>query len=151
MGYAGVLSRQLPAQLPYFLFGIWLSSARISQLNYSLLILVSIIFYIVGYRVINHHFIEYPKWLFYPLFIISVASIKSRVNNALGDIDISYGVYLWHFPIAQLFSQWGEYIDVQLYISSVLALTLILAYGSWIFIERPIIRYIRNHIYNATH
>jgi peptidoglycan/LPS O-acetylase OafA/YrhL len=51
--------------------------------------------------------------------------------------DFTYGVYIFHFPIIQIFKQYDLFEKFNPYISSlmILSLTLLLAYFSWFFIE----------------
>ncbi|UNX55576.1 acyltransferase [Georgenia sp. TF02-10] len=52
--------------------------------------------------------------------------------------DISYGVYVYAFPVAQLLGLVGAArLGVPLYIAATVALTLPLAWASWTWIERP--------------
>lgn len=50
--------------------------------------------------------------------------------------DISYGVYLWGFPIQQIFSQYFSFGFVINVTISVIV-TMIIALASWLFIEKP--------------
>lgn len=71
--------------------------------------------------------------------VIALGNASFPVINRTGRFgDISYGVYLWGFPVAQLLS-WRFGHDLPL--SSHIVLTILLTYGvalaSWHLIERP--------------
>jgi peptidoglycan/LPS O-acetylase OafA/YrhL len=56
--------------------------------------------------------------------------------------DISYGTYLWHFPIFHLLASLGlQRQGALLFVVSGLALTGVVAAASWVFIERPALRF----------
>ena len=52
--------------------------------------------------------------------------------------DISYGIYLCHFPIIQLLLNGGaQHWPFLLYLASVVTLAIAYGFLSWIWIERP--------------
>lgn len=53
--------------------------------------------------------------------------------------DISYGVYLYAFPIQQAAVHWLGLRDPVSLFFAALPVTLILAYGSWRLVELPLI------------
>jgi len=65
-------------------------------------------------------------------------ALSSRVLVAAG--TVSYGIYLWHFLLIERLSAtqlwWTEGTNLAL----VLALTLVVATGSWLVVERPLLR-----------
>jgi peptidoglycan/LPS O-acetylase OafA/YrhL len=69
--------------------------------------------------------------------ITAAGLIKPAAERWLGGNDVSYGVYLWAFPIQQLLvSAWTG--APPLAISAVtLPLTAVVALGSWLVIEKP--------------
>lgn len=75
--------------------------------------------------------------------VIALGTASFPVINRTGRFgDISYGVYLWGFPVAQLLSwQFGH----DLSLGSHIALTILLTYGvalaSWHLIERPALQF----------
>ncbi len=57
-------------------------------------------------------------------------------NNILKGNDISYGVYIWHMPILNLFLFYGIRSEYWHAISSIM-ITYIIAIISWMYIEKP--------------
>lgn len=71
------------------------------------------------------------------VFIIIVCQLP-QLRSHLGDMDLSYGVYLSHFPIIQLLIGSGAAsFGVGIFLVLVLAIALIYALASWHWIERP--------------
>lgn len=57
--------------------------------------------------------------------------------------DLSYGVYLYAFPVQQCWIEWlgvAELTEISLFVLS-LPVTLLLAWGSWHWVERPAMRW----------
>jgi peptidoglycan/LPS O-acetylase OafA/YrhL len=93
-----------------------------------------------------------------PLAIISLAVIivtlgLSLTNSAASRIgrktDISYGIYLFHFPVIQAIIlctavKWTPVASLTLLPVLALAIASPLAWASWRFIERPSISFARN-------
>ena len=63
-------------------------------------------------------------------------SFSSLSNKLLRRNDISYGVYIYHIPVINLFIYFG-YISNSMSVLLVLILTLILASMSWFYVEKP--------------
>ena len=53
--------------------------------------------------------------------------------------DLSYGVYLYAFPVQQLVVHWGNPITAHQLFAFALPITFVLAYASWRFVERPML------------
>jgi peptidoglycan/LPS O-acetylase OafA/YrhL len=71
---------------------------------------------------------------------VSLAYTKPWISQSiLRDQDISYGTYIYHMVIVNIFvalSLTGKLI----YLLSMIALTLLLSTASWIWIEKPALR-----------
>ncbi|HHQ6623811.1 TPA: acyltransferase family protein [Serratia fonticola] len=71
------------------------------------------------------------------LLSLHIASLnlakKIKIHN-----DISYGVYLWGFPVQQILSQYFDFVFIVNVILSI-ATAMIIAFISWQFIEKPAI------------
>jgi peptidoglycan/LPS O-acetylase OafA/YrhL len=77
-------------------------------------------------------------------FIFAVALSTAAVPRIRGRrIDLSYGIYLFGFPIQQLIIAWSSQsvTPVWLFLTSFLA-TCCVAYLSWMFIEAPCLRWV---------
>lgn len=58
--------------------------------------------------------------------------------------DISYGVYIYAWPMQQLFAMWGAaQLGMWFYWLTTAAATVFLASLSWVFIEHPILRLVK--------
>jgi peptidoglycan/LPS O-acetylase OafA/YrhL len=69
--------------------------------------------------------------------IISIAfSFKTIAKKYLHGIDMSYGIYLYHGPIINIFVDLNKNGYVKYYMVIVLIMTTIFAYLSWIFVEK---------------
>lgn len=69
------------------------------------------------------------------LFILHISSIRKVIRLNLKH-DISYGVYLWGFPIQQIISQNLNTPPI-INIAASILLTMAIAFISWLFIEKP--------------
>lgn len=75
--------------------------------------------------------------ILYPVIVILIAT-RNRLSVGLGRHgDLSYGVYLFHFPTIQLLQHQGVY-DLNQYLAFLISiiLTLSLAAISWHFVEK---------------
>ena len=130
-----VLQRQLPGQMMFFSAGALLYYHHETFLKYKHLIFM---FAIIGYITQKY----YP---FYPLYALSLSIIVIYLATAiiyLGHIakygDLSYGIYIWHFPLIQTFValhlfEENPYFSLTLLTGIVLSISWL----SWHFIEKP--------------
>ena len=133
------LMHQLPGQLHYFAIGILLyrmtkndSSTRLCLAVFSSGVVLALI---TGQAVIALQMSS----LFGFIYIVS--KVK-QMPNPIHDIDLSYGVYLIHFPLVQLMianNMFMEYPLLFLFLVPLVACTL--AYISWTCIEKPALTY----------
>lgn len=69
------------------------------------------------------------------LFMLHISSMKTVIRLNLKH-DISYGVYLWGFPVQQIISQNFTTPPIVNIATSVL-FTITIAFASWFFVEKP--------------
>ena len=120
------MAHQLPAFISFFASGMWIF------LNWELflkiknkLIIPAIILYFVRYKTGTE--ILFPAA--FALIIVWAALFFKGVSFIGCDIDFSYGIYLFHFPIMQiLFYSANKQVNVFTYVASVLALSFSLTY-----------------------
>jgi peptidoglycan/LPS O-acetylase OafA/YrhL len=78
------------------------------------------------------------------ILIVSLGiGVTSKPLVKIGrDVDLSYGIYLYHFPITQTILAtgtyaWSRFISPTLLTILVLAVSVIFAFLSWKFVEKP--------------
>jgi peptidoglycan/LPS O-acetylase OafA/YrhL len=109
-----------------------------------------IVYYLMsmfGYVSLGHR-IHPVLYLFLCCVIFSAAySDRSRSQKLMGDHDISYGLYIYHMPVINLFMFLGLKYD-WIFLCGALCTSVALATLSWLFIERPSLLKKRNPLYN---
>ena len=133
--FFAILIHQLPGQMMFFSAGALLYYHHDKFLKYKHLIFTLAV---LGY--ITQKF--YP---FYPLYAISLSIIVIYLATAivyLGHIakygDLSYGIYIWHFPLIQTFIALHFFDKTP--VLAFTALTMIVLFISWLswhIIEKP--------------
>ena len=65
--------------------------------------------------------------------------VQAGAGGGRGRVDLSYGVYIYAFPVQQAVTQWSLQHGWPLWacMATSLALVLALAWGSWFTVERP--------------
>jgi len=83
---------------------------------------------------------EVTTMLFLAYTLMFLAYIKLPKLNALQKLsDVSYGVYIYHWCILQLFFQWFPESGPMTLLIMAIPFTFGLAYGSWFLIEKPML------------
>jgi peptidoglycan/LPS O-acetylase OafA/YrhL len=126
---------------PYFMVGgcLYLFRSWIPQSA-----LAAIALMVLGYYL---SFTPYPVELaliFITAYaVITLGNLSTPGVNQFGRYgDISYGVYLYGFPVAQLFSRaFGHDLSVHTHIVLTIAATYALAFGSWHLLEKRALTY----------
>jgi peptidoglycan/LPS O-acetylase OafA/YrhL len=128
--YSEFLAHQLPAQMGYFSSGIlfYLYFERLMKNRYYLMIFSSLTF------ILEIKFFM-PFALAFLVFYLFVYLPKYSDLSRIG--DLSYGVYIYHFPLIQLLVQLG-YFESHPFIASafVFLITYTLAFLSWHIVEK---------------
>ena len=132
-----LLAKQLPGYLAYFVTGIFLFlNFNFVLENKKMLFFASILLLIIS------RFSPFQIDVFYPaafgLMVIIAAYSLPFLNNFGKYGDFTYGLYIYHFPIIQLFRQYDlfEKYNPILMAFSVILITLFFAVLSWFFIEK---------------
>lgn len=135
--YNPLLAKQLPGSLMFFSVGIFLYSNIHNVLKFkNVLLFCSLSFIIINYY--GNNFLE----LFFPIiigiFIITAAYTFTFFKNFGKYGDFTYGVYISHFPIIQLFKHYNLFDKYNPFLMSffVATLTFIFAVFSWFAIEK---------------
>ncbi|MBR9826613.1 MAG: acyltransferase [Alphaproteobacteria bacterium] len=137
-GFGQLLARQFPGQAVYFVAGacLYLRPKWRDPLPY--IAAISLLPYLFSRSTIFEPILE-------PVFVVSsIIFLSDRALPALGAGrfgDLSYGVYLYHFPIIQLLIALGVFaLNPWLGLVATLVCTLALAFLSWHFIEARVLK-----------
>ena len=132
-----LLAKQLPGYLAYFVTGIFLFlNFEFVLQNKEKLLIVSVFGLIISI------FLDFQIDILYPAAfgsIVIIAAYSLPFLNNFGKYgDFTYGLYIYHFPIIQLFRQYNlfEKYNPILMAFSVILITLFFAVLSWFFIEK---------------
>jgi peptidoglycan/LPS O-acetylase OafA/YrhL len=132
-----LLAKQLPGYLVYFVTGIFLFLNFDFVLeNKKMLFFSSILLLIIS------RFSPFQIDVFYPVafgLMVIIAAYNLPFLNDFGKYgDFTYGLYIYHFPIIQLFRQYDlfEKYNPILTAFCVILITLFFAVLSWFFIEK---------------
>jgi peptidoglycan/LPS O-acetylase OafA/YrhL len=141
-----LLAKQLPGYLAYFATGIFLflNFDFVLQNKKTLLALAILL-------LIFSNFSDFQIDVFYPAAfgsIVIIAAYSLPFLNNFGKYgDFTYGLYIYHFPIIQLFRQYNlfeKYNPILMGITVIL-ITLFFAVLSWFLIEKRFLdRYKKN-------
>ena len=132
-----LLAKQLPGYLSYFVTGIILFLNFKFVLEHKIKIVVIAIMLLL-----LPSFIDLNMNLFYPFAfgtVIVITAFSLPFLNNFGKYgDFTYGMYIYHFPIIQIFKQYNlfEKNNPTIMAISVLFITFSFAVFSWFVIER---------------
>lgn len=138
------LAKQMPGQLMYFMPGAWCycERERLKRMGWRLPLIGAVLLLCAdqgGRHALALDAVLHPiglaAWVFW---IAYGAPFAGRVTK-YG--DLSYGIYIWHFPVIQTLVQLGLYRAsplLALMLSSCLVLAL--AWCSWRYIEAPMLK-----------
>ena len=81
------------------------------------------------------------------ILLFFIAYLSPEISNSiLHRNDISYGVYIYHIPIVNIFIYYGHVGNISNFIS-MLILTIVLAVFSWLAVEKPLLLLKKKTIY----
>lgn len=141
-----LLAKQLPGYLAYFVTGIFLFlNFDFLIQNKNILLFMSILGLIISY--FSHSQIDF----FYPAAfgtIVIIAAYNLPFLNNFGKYgDFTYGLYIYHFPIIQLFRQYDLFEKYNPIVMAflVILITCSFAVFSWFFIEKRFLDRYKNN------
>ncbi|MEL7078728.1 MAG: acyltransferase [Cyanobacteria bacterium J06648_1] len=145
-GFIGQLEQQLPGQLAFFISGAFLYSfySQFRQNIVGALAIATLI--IVVHNFATQIYFAYPIAL--AVFTIYFCLIFKYLGNFGKYGDFSYGIYIWHFPILQVFVHFNLF--EQPFIATPLLFVCVFAasFISWNWIEKPFLNK-RSHYVKA--
>lgn len=128
------LERQLPGQMTFFISGAFLYYYFDNfYKNHLPILMVSLSILLIHKYIININFL-YPASL--AVVVIYFATIFKYLGNFGKLGDLSFGVYIWHFPIIQIFIFYGFFSNITLGALSLILSIFITSYLSWHLIEK---------------
>lgn len=135
---AAAIARQFPGQLPYFAIGSFLAVANIGRSTLFAALAVSAVYLLLD---VPSPASGLLNMLAYPVFVIGLSQVRF-LSLGIGRLgDLSYGVYLFHFPTLQLVTHLGLFrADPYLGLAVSVLVTLGLALMSWQFVEKRFLR-----------
>ena len=132
-----LLAKQLPGQMSYFVVGIfsYLYFYNLMKIKFKI-VLISIFILIASYYFSSIFNVFYPAAL--GLIVIISAYSLPFFNNFGKYGDFTYGLYIFHFPVIQLFRQYNLFEKHNPYFMGVIVvlLSFSLAIFSWFAIEK---------------
>ena len=132
------IGRQFPGQLSYFIFGALLSvhESVLKKVGWIALFSVPFIFIVE-----NPQLRIFIDPIAYSSVVIFLATAAMRSLNIGKYGDISYGIYLYHFPIVQLLIELGLFKNnIWFGFVSTFVCTIAIALLSWHLIEKKILK-----------
>ncbi|WP_415391259.1 acyltransferase family protein [Porticoccus sp. Uisw_050_02] len=135
------ISRQFPGQLPFFAFGSMLGFIALNKVSTVSVIIVSLIYFVLLKSSVENPLREIMTMFIYPFFVLMVA--KSRLLSiGIGKFgDLSYGIYLFHFPTIQMLEHLGLYkFNPYVGFLASVVITITLAAFSWHAVEKRFLK-----------
>lgn len=133
-----LIAKQMPGMLTYFGTGVFmfLYFSKIMKYKLKLLLLCSLLAYIS--YVYSWYFL-FP--ISFGFTVILSAYTFSSLNNFGKYGDFTYGLYIFHFPLIQLFRSLNFFERFNPYLISIvlILLSILFAVLSWVFIEKRFI------------
>lgn len=80
-----------------------------------------------------------PYLLLTTVIVAAAFSRRELAESLLHRNDISYGLYIWHMPVINVFLYLGWSGKGWMVVVAV-ALSVLAAIASWVFVERPALR-----------
>jgi peptidoglycan/LPS O-acetylase OafA/YrhL len=136
--YGETIAAQFIGQLSYFGFGALIACNRTTEKSLIYIAILSAIsIYLLGTPSVR----VFLNPIYYTALVLLTAISPVRLPNFGKYGDISYGIYLYHFPTIQLLLYIGVFsLNPWLGLGLALLMTCSLAFLSWHFIEKKLLR-----------
>ncbi|RYZ18387.1 MAG: acyltransferase, partial [Chitinophagaceae bacterium] len=122
----------------FFIAGSLLASYRVDEMNQKLFTAIIAVFSLLLIVSFALHIFNYARWFVLPVWVIALGSrsfpILKDAAKPFG--DISYGVYLYAFPVQQTLAHFFHLSVLEMMAYGFL-LTIPFAWASFHFIEKP--------------
>jgi len=128
------LEKQLLGQFAFFISGAMLFYYFKYFQRYSLLLLIGAIFILILHRYYINIYFLYPISL--AIIILYFATVFKYLGNFGRYGDLSFGIYIWHFPILQIFIYYNLFSNLAFSIPFLICIILFMSYLSWHLIEK---------------
>jgi peptidoglycan/LPS O-acetylase OafA/YrhL len=139
VGYYTIIARQLPGFMSYFVCGIALYYYfEFFIRNKKILLFFSVIVFILERK----FGVEFLSPLALSIIVFFIAFSFKQLNGFAKHGDISYGIYIFHYPIMKIVTSLGFFnkynpVVVSLFI---IILVLLVGYASWHLIEKRFLK-----------
>ena len=132
------LARQFPGQLSYFALGAFFAFNVKAIASIRVIALIGLLALFMTNNPLAKLVID-PIAYSSTVIYLSIAAFKSLNLGKYG--DISYGIYLYHFPIIQVLIFLGAFeANVWIGLSATFVITLLTALASWHFVEKKLLK-----------
>lgn len=132
------LEQQLPGQLAFFISGALLYYYYDKFTEWAIPLLS-----VAGLVIAMHNYF-WEIYFLYPLALGIVTIYSCLLFKYLGNFgrygDFSYGIYIWHFPILQVFRHFQLFNHPGLAIPLLFGCLFLVSYLSWNLVEKPFLR-----------
>lgn len=130
-----LLAKQLPGYISYFSTGILLFLKFDFFYKYRYIFLT---IGFVGFLAVKSYSLPFLYPFIFGILVIAASYTLSFLNNFGKYGDFTYGIYISHFPIIQVFKQYNLFEKYNPYLIGflVILLSLTFAFFSWNFIEK---------------
>jgi peptidoglycan/LPS O-acetylase OafA/YrhL len=142
-----LLQSTIAPYLFLFIIGMWFYVYHNKVLKYienkfPLWVILFIVFHLsISFFDLNMNFFIYiMKWLIFSFMLFSFAfSYRSLSQKLLKGNDYTYGIYIYHMLVINVFVHLGFIGDIK-YLVLVFLFTIILSLLSWYIIEKPLLK-----------
>jgi len=137
----GNISKQFPGQLPFFALGSMLGFVKFNKLSNASILLLGLAYFLFLKGTLDNPLREIINMIIYPLVVIVVANSRGLSINLGRYGDLSYGIYLFHFPTIQMLEHFGLY-KFNPYVAFLVSIifTILFASFSWHVVEKRFLR-----------
>jgi peptidoglycan/LPS O-acetylase OafA/YrhL len=138
LGLPAQLNNQIPTLLIYFMGGAFFNFIRLEGLIFFIVFLISCfsILFLDVFEILESVFIS-----FFVMYLALGSPVKIAIPSSVG--DLSFFIYLFHFPILQVMSFYSYDYGVYNALGFSLLICTAFAWLSWHYLESPLLNYVK--------